>query len=128
MPHGKGNTRLQCQRKRARNKAYVDNYKATHPCVKCGESDPTKLTFHHRNPAEKFFNIAELKHSHKTGLLKKEIAKCDVWCVKCHREHNIRVDKERANERPDKGRVIQVGQSVEVNGRTDSDMVSGRTI
>jgi hypothetical protein len=96
--------------------------------VKCGESDPTQLTFHHRNPAEKMFNIADLKHTNKCGLLKKEIAKCDMYCIKCHREHNIRVDKERANERPNQGGVIQVGQSVESNGRTDSNLVSGRVV
>ena len=53
-------------------------------CARCGfKEHPTALHFHHLNPAEKEFNIAQ-----NTGLafsrLKAEIAKCIVLCANCH--------------------------------------------
>src|SRR5215207_9145413 len=58
---------------------YVWNYLTTHPCVKCGESDPRVLEFHHRNESEKDHTIS---HMVGEGLsaerIQREIDKCDV--------------------------------------------------
>src|SRR5271169_3015483 len=62
-------------------------FKSTLKCKNCPESHPACLEFHHRNPAEKEFNITQawrLGYSWKRIL--KEIEKCDVLCANCHRK------------------------------------------
>jgi hypothetical protein len=56
-------------------------------CVRCGENHPGVLDFHHRNPAEKLFQIgyATLSMRSKQRVID-EIAKCDVLCTNCHRK------------------------------------------
>lgn len=62
-----------------------EEYKKTLHCKKCGEKKFYLLDFHHRNPDEKDFTIAE-KIRIPLDKLKKEIDKCDVLCANCHRE------------------------------------------
>lgn len=62
---------------------HVDKLKKESSCVKCGFDHPAALLFHHRNPNEKNFSIAEARgYSFKTVL--KEIEKCDILCSNCH--------------------------------------------
>lgn len=85
---------LDIEKKRARAKSFalqrshragvaIWDYKSTHPCVDCGESDPLVLDFDHRDGATKKFNV----HARQVSLeiLMAEIAKCDVRCANCHR-------------------------------------------
>lgn len=51
-------------------------------CKLCGESHPSCLVFHHRNPHKKEDNIADLKHSRKKII--DESKKCDILCSNCH--------------------------------------------
>jgi hypothetical protein len=74
---------------RASRKAYISEYKATHPCVDCGESDPVVLDFDHRDPAEKSFAISSARNTSMRQLIA-EIAKCDVRCANCHRRRTHR--------------------------------------
>ena len=102
MPNGgRGNVKLQEKRRRDRNRAFVDEYKKTHPCIRCGETDPKKLTFHHRDPEQKLFNLANKAELRSKIKLLTEIAKCDILCLTCHQiRHNIldkRVKKEMAD-------------------------------
>lgn len=64
----------------------IKEYKKTLSCIKCGFSHPAALDFHHRDPNEKDFSIAQW---HKTcsnfESVKIEIEKCDVLCANCHR-------------------------------------------
>jgi hypothetical protein len=56
-------------------------------CIKCGESHPGCLDFHHRDPASKDRAIADMiavKRNKKAIL--KEIDKCDILCANCHRK------------------------------------------
>ena len=57
---------------------------------KCGESHPSCLDFHHRNPDEKEIAIGDVDNRKwsKEKILK-EIAKCDVLCANCHRKHHF---------------------------------------
>jgi len=62
-------------------------YKTTLKCSKCGESHPSTLDFHHKNPNEKEFNISnELYNGYDVEKIKKEIEKCIVLCSNCHRK------------------------------------------
>ena len=62
-------------------------------CIRCGyDKYIGALTFHHRSPKEKEFNLA---HSLNRAWekLKKETDKCDLLCANCHaEEHSNKVD------------------------------------
>lgn len=59
-------------------------------CQRCGVkykgSDIQYLTFHHRKREEKLFNIGMSKWTHHPYDIFKEMMKCDVLCLACHRE------------------------------------------
>lgn len=66
-------------------KLKVYNYLSTHPCVDCGEANPIFLEFDHVR-GEKFSNLGTLLRNNKGwNVIEKEIAKCAVRCIKCHR-------------------------------------------
>jgi hypothetical protein len=74
----------------AKNGALVDEflqeYRATHPCVVCGEDEPMVLEFDHRDPVTKRFNLGEaVSRGWTLASVKKEVVKCDVRCANCHR-------------------------------------------
>ena len=50
------------------------------------------LEFHHRDPSEKEFTIAELKNS-SFNKLKNELDKCLLVCSNCHREIHAGITK-----------------------------------
>lgn len=80
--------------KRQRVFQYVENYKATHPCVHCGEARPPVLQFHHHDPATKKFEIGKGLWNRKTiTAVDLEIAKCAVLCANCHIIEECRLRK-----------------------------------
>jgi hypothetical protein len=69
---------------------YVFDYLKTHPCVKCGESDPRVLDFHHRDPVQKETEVSKMVvNGLSLGRLQQEMDKCDVLCANCHRKLTI---------------------------------------
>jgi len=63
---------------------YAWDYLSTHPCIECGESDPTVLEFDHIHGKDK--DIAVLVgQGYSIKAVMKEIAKCQVLCANCHR-------------------------------------------
>lgn len=79
--------------KRTKNeiKEWYREYKRTLYCMICGENHPACLQFHHRNKAEKAFNIADMarRPTSKKRIID-EIKKCDVLCVNCHAKRHWR--------------------------------------
>lgn len=71
---------------------FVQGYKAASSCLKCGESTPCCLDFHHRNPSIK---LAEVTTMPRRGCsirnIVTEIEKCDVLCANCHRKFHFGV-------------------------------------
>ncbi len=64
-------------------------------CQNCGFRDhPAALEFHHRDPSQKRFNLANAFQSPSQfswDEILAEIAKCDLICSNCHRiEHSSR--------------------------------------
>lgn len=61
-------------------------------CVRCGESDPRCLEYHHHDPDEKESNVNEtVLFGWSKDRIRAEIEKCDILCVNCHlREHHAR--------------------------------------
>ena len=72
-------------RQRTRVKQKCVSYKGGR-CQKCGYNRCLNvLGFHHRNPNEKDFSIAD-KRTWSWAKLKKELDKCDLLCANCHGE------------------------------------------
>ena len=90
--------REQLLRKQAeKNRRFADTrrkwlveYKKTLKCVRCGESHPATLTFHHRIGSDKSFEIGNAV-ALGIGLkrLLAEIEKCEVICVNCHAKEHL---------------------------------------
>jgi hypothetical protein len=57
--------------------------------LRCGESHPATLDFHHRDPNEKDFLLSSAARNGwgKERILR-EIEKCDVICSNCHRKEH----------------------------------------
>ena len=76
-------------------KKLLNRFKLSKGCsicgyTKCGEA----LEFHHLNPDEKEFSVANIYNVNKQKL-KKEIAKCIVVCANCHREIHREINNGR---------------------------------
>lgn len=63
---------------------FIIDYLETHPCA-CGETDILVLEFHHLVPEEKEFDLSKGPGLGSLKRVKKELSKCRVMCVKCHR-------------------------------------------
>lgn len=58
------------------------------PCVKCGETRPTVIEFHHIDPSTKSFNISYVASNgaKPKEVILDEIKKCVCLCANCHAE------------------------------------------
>lgn len=94
---GKVYRRLKCQkckrattnRRRSRLRSWLDDYKKTLSCGRCGFADFRALEFHHERTGIKDFNVADMIRSGRSvKAMLAEIGKCVVLCSNCHQiEH-----------------------------------------
>lgn len=70
---------------------WFDEYKSALKCIRCSESHPATLHFHHVDPTQKEGNIAKVvNHNWSKKKILSEVAKCIVLCANCHaKEHYI---------------------------------------
>lgn len=75
--------------RQARIRAVIAERK-TPGCSRCPEATPCCLDFHHLDPAEKRFPLAEAAtRCVSLATLKKELDKCILLCKNCHaKEHD----------------------------------------
>ena len=67
-----------------RNATLVDSFKTQ--CVRCGNSDPRVLDFHHLTGVNKDKGVATLRVAgYSRARILAEIAKCEILCANCHR-------------------------------------------
>lgn len=60
-------------------------------CLRCEETHPACLDFHHRDPKKKFDSVASMvSRGFRIKAILKEISKCDVLCSNCHRKEHLR--------------------------------------
>jgi hypothetical protein len=72
------------RKRRARQRAFLDDYLASHPCRDCGETDVRVLEFDH--VGDKAMDIAALwRLGRSLAELEAEVRRCEVVCVNCHR-------------------------------------------
>lgn len=68
---------------------WFKEYKKKYKCVRCGESHPACIQFHHHNK-DKLMEVSLLARGYKKETLIKEIEKCTPLCANCHaKEHWI---------------------------------------
>jgi hypothetical protein len=71
-------------------RAFVEEYKATHPCVDCGATYPERiLTFDHVRGTKKKAISDMVNQGYTVEAIQAEISKCEVRCLDCHhRRHH----------------------------------------
>ncbi len=75
--------------RRSRLRRWLDDYKKSLRCERCGFSDFRALEFHHVGSSDKDFNVSQMISSGLSiAAVQREIEKCIVLCSNCHRiEH-----------------------------------------
>jgi hypothetical protein len=76
--------RAQLAEQQRENRRRYAEYKATLSCERCGFSHPAALHFHHKDPNQKAFGVADGVKSMSWERLLSEIQKCEVLCANCH--------------------------------------------
>lgn len=73
-------------RKNSRRKirSFLDDLKKTSACLDCGLAAPERLTFDHQLGEMKRFDLAR-STKYPISLVIKEISKCQIVCITCHR-------------------------------------------
>lgn len=67
-------------------------------CEFCGYSKCVDaLEFHHRNPKEKDFHMAQASTRNFTESIMKELDKCSLLCSNCHKEEHHRLNESNRN-------------------------------
>ena len=80
--------RERARKKRLSHRDWLNDVKAIRGCSICGEADHRCLTFHHRDPQHKRFQVTANTWSRRRDDVMAEIDKCDVLCANCrHRLH-----------------------------------------
>jgi hypothetical protein len=74
------------QRQEKESLDFYEQYKEQLCCCFCKENEPCCLDFHHVNPNEKEYGVAQMARRYSVDAIKREIAKCIVVCANCHRK------------------------------------------
>ena len=78
-------------RKREEARAYVEEYKRSHPCVDCHNPDLDSLTFDHVRGVKKMTIANMVNLGYSIEAIRDEISKCEIRCWTCH----MRIEKKR---------------------------------
>ncbi len=75
----------------ARNQKFVQQFLREHPCVDCGQTNPLFLEFDHAVLGEKLDAVSTLAAAGRgLEIIQREIARCEVRCIICHRRRTAR--------------------------------------
>lgn len=81
-----GHQKALAKNQRQKGARWLQEYKSTLQCTRCGEDHPATLDFHHKDATKKEGNIPHLVRGWGRERILKEIAKCIVVCSNCHRK------------------------------------------
>ena len=81
----KNKDKLNCQKRASdeRKAFFCKSLLASFPCIACNELDPDIIEWHHVDPTEKEFGVADVRFSHDRWW--NEVLKCVPLCCNCHR-------------------------------------------
>lgn len=79
--------------RRTRHRAWVyEQKRRSGGCVRCDETDPACLDYHHRDDADKEMTVcAMVTHGYSKDRLRAEMEKCVILCANCHRKEHYEV-------------------------------------
>jgi len=77
--------RLNKQKQNKKRRQFIEEYKSTCSCKKCGDVRSYVLDFHHINPDEKEYDLGDAS-KYSIPRLKLELEKCITLCRNCHSE------------------------------------------
>ena len=86
------NVRVNKEKAIAEARQFAWDYLSSHPCIKCGQSNPVVLEFDHVRGRKKMAVSEMVRAGYSIAAIQKEINKCQVLCANCHRE---KTSKER---------------------------------
>jgi len=70
---------------------WFNEIKSTLSCVRCGESHPACIQFHHSDPKQKDISLSDaVRKGWGRERILAEAAKCEVLCANCHRKHHAK--------------------------------------
>lgn len=82
------------QRRKKELSRWFEEYKDKLYCLDCGESHNACLTFHHKNPENKFKTVSWLVcNGYSKKRIIEEINKCKLLCHNCHAKIHYRVKR-----------------------------------
>jgi hypothetical protein len=77
--------RVITNKRRSALRSWLDDYKMSLVCERCGFADYRALEFHHSERQEKDFNVADMiRIGFSVKTIEQEIEKCIVLCSNCH--------------------------------------------
>ncbi|PIO00860.1 hypothetical protein COT60_03475 [Candidatus Pacearchaeota archaeon CG09_land_8_20_14_0_10_30_9] len=75
-------------------KKWIEEYKSRLKCLKCRETHPSTIDFHHKDGRKKEISISKMVSEGYSMLrIKKEIEKCQILCSNCHRKLHWKKNK-----------------------------------
>lgn len=87
--NNKHNYTVRQKRMRHDRGEWLLNFKRNLSCVRCGETHPRCLDFHHRDPENKLGLVSRMVKCNSLEKVIAEISKCDVLCANCHRKLHV---------------------------------------
>ncbi len=75
---------LMQREKCAKRREWLVNIKSEKGCMLCLEKHPACITFHHRDPKEKSFELSRGIEKYSMEKIQAEMDKCDMLCFNCH--------------------------------------------
>lgn len=77
------------RRRKKEIRIWFANYKKKLKCLKCGESHPGCIDFHHKENENKDNEVTYfVGNGYSIKRILEEIKKCEVWCSNCHRKYH----------------------------------------
>lgn len=67
---------------------FYERKRDEHECVRCGESRPAALDFHHDSETKREGVTQMVNHGYSRARIEEEISRCTVLCANCHRKEH----------------------------------------
>ena len=79
-------------KRRKEIREWFKNYKLSLKCVRCGESFPECLDFHHKGKKDNLVTVL-VNRGCSIEKIKEEMSKCEILCANCHRKEHFKNKK-----------------------------------
>ena len=90
-----------------REQEWFKSVKSQAVCASCGHDVYEDLDYHHIDPNTKIACVSDMLGTYGRPKVIAEMAKCEVLCKKCHRNHHVNHGNPRQARDPKTGRFIK---------------------